>query len=642
MTLSARPPLHYTIDEAVRCADPSQPTTPRGWAKKVRAERWFETGLAVRVGKVWHFPVVLFPPSTQVLLRLAERAELRQAQDAIAQERNPLWRRWDALPDRHKAASRRRLAVVSDVHLLMETGRTLLAAVAIAAADAGVSTNTLRNWLGKVKDHNRANWLAALAPDYRPTAKFAECHPDAWSALKSDYLRPGEPGFSACYRRMAAAAARQGWAPIPSEMALRRRLAAEVPAAVITLARQGADRAKAIYPAQRRSKLKLRAMTVVNIDGHRFDVFVRKGDGAAFRPMLVAIQDVYSGKFLAWRLDESENRVPVRLAIGDMVERYGIPEHMVLDNGRSFASKWITGGTANRFRFKVRDDEPDGLLTQLGVQIHWALPFHGQAKPIERAFRDFCEDIARHPFCAGAYTGNSPLAKPEDYGTRAVEWDAFRQFVDGQIAEHNARSGRRSETAQGRSFDETFGASLARPDTIVRWPTAEQRDLWLLMAEEITAKRGNGEIHLLGNRYWSPGLVEWAGRKVHVRFDPDDLTRDIKVYDRKGRFLMAAKLHGDADFLDAGEAQRHGRRVAEFQKTQRKLRDLHVTMKPDELGVLYAPALKPETTPQRPVVTRLATRGNAALKPAEDWTPEHEAGFGAVVDLLSQRTARRT
>ena len=83
--------------------------------------------------------------------------------------------------------------------------------------------------------------------------------------------------------------------------------------------------------------------------------------------MLVAIQDVYSGKFLAWRLDESENRVPVRLAIGDMVERYGIPEHMVLDNGRSFASKWITGGTANRFRFKVRDDEPDGLLTQLGV-----------------------------------------------------------------------------------------------------------------------------------------------------------------------------------------------------------------------------------------------------------------------------------
>jgi putative transposase len=643
MAASTRPTGHYTVEEAIRCADPSQPTTERGWAKKVRSERWLETGLAVRVGRVWHFPLSLFPPSTQVLLRLAERAA---SEGEAAPARSPLWQRYDALPDAHKAACADRLGHVRAVHALMATGMTLVAAVAIAAADAGVSSSTLRNWLKAVRPHNRADWLAALAPEYRATAKFAECHPAAWAALKSDYLRPGEPGFSACYRRMVAAASREGWSPIPSEMALRRRLASEVPAAVATLARQGADKAKAIYPAQRRTRRSLRAMTVVNIDGHRFDVFVRKGDGPSFRAMLVAIQDVYSGKFLAWRLDESESRVPVRLAIGDMVEKYGIPEHMVLDNGRSFASKWITGGAANRFRFKVRDDEPHGLLTQLGVKIHWALPFHGQAKPIERAFRDFCEDIARHPFCAGAYTGNSPLAKPEDYGSRAIEWDAFRQFVDGQIAEHNARAGRRSETAQGRSFDETFAASLAQPDTIVRWPTAEQRDLWLLMAEEITAKRGNGEIHLLGNRYWSPGLVELAGRKVHVRFDPDDLTRDIKVYDRKGRFLLTAALYGDADFLDAGQAQHHGRLVAEYQKTTRKLRDLHVTMKPAELGALYAPALKPETAPQRPAVTRLATRGNTALKAEraperEDWTSQHEDSFGAVVDLLSQRAARR-
>ncbi|QXN68013.1 transposase [Microcystis phage Mwe-Yong1] len=615
------------------------PATARGWGKIAEAEGWRAVaGKARREGKGWVYHLTLFPASTQVRLLLAERA----AAATDAPERAPLWERFDALPDHHKQACRDRLAAVTACHRLLDTGMTLVAAVALAASDAGVSCSTLRNWLALVRSHNRADWLAALAPDYRPTAQFAPCHPAAWAALKSDYLRPSAPGFSACYRRMVAAAAREGWSPIPSEMALRRRLAAEVPAAVATLARQGADKAKAIYPAQRRSRAQLRAMSVVNIDGHRFDVFVRKGDGQPFRPMLVAIQDVYSGKFLAWRLDESESRVPVRLAIGDMVERYGIPEHMVLDNGRSFASKWITGGTANRFRFKVRDDEPDGLLTQLGVQIHWALPFHGQAKPIERAFRDFCEDIARHPFCAGAYTGNSPLAKPEDYGRRAVEWQAFRQFVDAMIVEHNARPGRRSESAQGRSFDDTFAASLALPDTIVRWPTAEQRDLWLLMAEEITTKRGNGEIQLLGNRYWSPALVEWAGRKVHVRFDPDDLTRDVKVYDRKGRFLLTAELYGDADFLDAGAAQAHGRRLAEFQKTQRKLRDLHVTMKPEELGALYAPPAAPEAPVERPAVTRLATRGNAALKPApqSDWTPDHEDGFGAVVDLLAKRTAR--
>jgi putative transposase len=645
MPASTNPPAgHYCVADALSCSDPSQPSTERGWQKKVRAERWFETGLAVRVNRTWFFPLALFPPSTQVLLRLAERT----AGQDNAPARSPVWQRYDALTDEHKAACSARLAAVIATHALMGTGMTLVAAVATAAANAHVSSSTLRNWLAAVRGHNRADWLAALAPDYRATAQFAECHPDAWAALKSDYLRPGEPKFSACYRRMAAAAERQGWAPIPSEMSLRRRLAAEVPAAVITLARKGADKAKAIYPAQRRTRLKLKAMTLVNIDGHRFDVFVRRpdGKGTPCRPVLVGIQDIYSGKFVGWRLAETESRVSARLAIGDMVEKFGIPEHMILDNGRGFASKWITGGAPTRFRFKVRDDEPDGLLTQLGVTIHWATPYHGQAKPIERAWQDFCENIARHPFCAGAYTGPNPMAKPEDYGTRAIEWEAFKEFVEGQIAEHNARAGRRSETTKGRSFDDTFSASLAESDTIVRWATAEQRDLWLLMAEEITAQRGNGEIHLLGNRYWTPELVEHAGRKVHVRFDPDDLTRDIKVYDRKGRLLATAPTLGDVDFLDADAAQRQARLRGEFQKTQRKLRDLHVTMTPAELGSIYAPTATPDTTPQRPAVTRLATRGNTALKarPAaeENWTPEHEDGFGAVVDLLSQRTARRT
>jgi hypothetical protein len=30
---------------------------------------------------------------------------------------------------------------------------------------------------------------------------------------------------------------------------------------------------------------------------------------------------------------------------------------MRLDNGRAFASKWITGGANTRFRFKVREED---------------------------------------------------------------------------------------------------------------------------------------------------------------------------------------------------------------------------------------------------------------------------------------------
>ncbi|WP_332460286.1 transposase domain-containing protein [Pseudophaeobacter flagellatus] len=75
-----------------------------------------------------------------------------------------------------------------------------------------------------------------------------------------------------------------------------------------------------------------------------------------------------------------------------------------------------------RFRFKVREEDPLGVLPLLGIQIHWATPAHGQAKPIERAFRDLASDVAKDPCFAGAYVGNRPDAKPENYGKRLVRY----------------------------------------------------------------------------------------------------------------------------------------------------------------------------------------------------------------------------
>ncbi|PYE86883.1 transposase domain-containing protein [Phyllobacterium leguminum] len=630
----------YSVEEAVQVADPAMPASVRGWNRKITEQKWRAAdGKARKAGHGWEYHLTLFPQTTQNLLPAKEAdAAAKPSSDTTE---NPIWRRYDELPQKHKDECARRLTIVKAAHRLMSVGKTQTAAIEIAAREAGISTPTLRNWLNTVRGVRASDWLAALAPDYKATAQFTECHPKAWEALKSDYLRAEAPKFSACYRRLEAAAKREGWEPLPSERALRRRFEAEVPQSVIKLKRSGRDELKKLYPAQRRTKKRLRAMQVVNIDGHRWDIWVHRpsGNGEPFRPLLVAIQDIFSGKFLAWRHCETENRVAVRLVIGDVVERYGIFDEIVLDNGRGFASKWITGGTPNRYRFKVRDDEPDGLLTQLGVEVHWATPYAGQSKPIERAFRDFCEDIAKHPFCAGAYTGNSPVNKPENYGSRVLEWDEFRQFVDGMIAEHNARVGRKTETAKGRSFDEAFAASIAEPSTIVRWPTTTQRDLWLLMAEEVTARKGNGEIHLLGNRYWTEELIEHAGKKLAARFDPDDLTRPIKVYDLRGSLLCEAPSLGDVDFIDAEEAHTHNRLRAAFQKKQRELAELHVTMKPDELGRLYAPTAVSEKKSMKPAVTRLATRGNAALKPRpeESWNEEAEAAFENVASLMGRR-----
>ena len=65
---------------------------------------------------------------------------------------------------------------------------------------------------------------------------------------------------------------------------------------------------------------------------------------------------------LAWRLAKTENKETVRLVIGDMVERQGIPDRVTLDNGRAFASKWITGRLPNRIESGKVDLQLSSLI----------------------------------------------------------------------------------------------------------------------------------------------------------------------------------------------------------------------------------------------------------------------------------------
>lgn len=584
-------------------------------------------------GGGWEYHVSLLPPAVQARLKVIHDTPANSNRDAAADGRSERWARFEALSSHRKAACEKRLKAVCAVDDHVRAGLARTAAVAIVAAERDVSPRALRMWLQRIDGVARADWLPALADGYRATAKAGDCHPDAWAALKSDYLRPEGPRFSACYRRMAEAAKENGWSPVPNERALRRRLNAEVPRAVQIAARDGPEALNALYPAQRRSVAALHAMQAVNADGHRLDLFVRvPGRNLPVRVYLVALQDLFSRKVLAWRLALSENKDAVRLAIGDMVERYGIPDEIVLDNGRAFASKWITGGSPTRYRFKVREEEPQGVLTALGINIHWTTPYHGQAKPIERAFLDLAEEIAKHPACSGAYTGNRPDAKPENYGNSAVDLDVLRALVDQQVARHNARTGRRTEAAGGRSFDDTFSASMADENTIVRWPTAAQRALWLLAAERIRARKGSGEIHLLGNRFWHVALNAHMGRRLTVRFDPDDLTRPVHVYDDADRLICVADCIDDTGFLDTDAARAHAAKKNALTRTLRESARLHAELAPDDLAELYgaaAPAPEPQVEPPR---VKRVVGGAPVAEPG--WTDADEDAFERALQRL--------
>ncbi|MEZ5792500.1 MAG: transposase domain-containing protein [Nitratireductor sp.] len=600
-----------TAAEIAELRLPDMPATRQGIERMVRTEGWrSRTGKARKRsgrGGGYEYHVSLLPGAAQMAMAAREKAGERETPPESAE----LWERYDRLPATRKQVCEARLNAIQTLLDMVSGGMNETRATAMAARQHGVSPSTLWGWKRQVQQHRRSDWLAALAPEWKGSTARTDCHETAWDVLVSDYLRPERPSFSSCYRRMADAAKRHQWAPIPPERTLRRRLEVEVPRAVILLTREGRDAAKTLYPAQRRTRTHLHAMEAVNMDGHKFDVFVNwPGSDKPVRPILVALQDLYSGKFIAWRLSDSENKETVRAVIGDMVEKYGIPRAIFLDNGRAFASKDITGGAPTRFRFKVQENEQRGLLTTLGVQIHWTTPYSGQSKPIERAFRDLADAIAKHPAVAGAYTGNKPDAKPENYASRAINRDVFEAHVAQQIAEHNARPGHQDGNRKGRNFDETFSESLAN-GAIVRVASEAQRALWLLSAERVRAKKGSGEVHILGNRYWAPALNQWAGKDVVARYDPQRLGDGIKVYDLTDRLICDARIEGDQRFDDAASARQHGRNRRKLMKGTKELAELHRKIGPQQLGEYYEDPKIAEAT-QQPERPRVVAIGNVA------------------------------
>jgi transposase InsO family protein len=648
----------FTAQELALQTLPGLPTTKRkvnevaaqqGWAERSSAtgEKLARPRAGRGGGVEYHYSVL----PTPAVAALVARGEVITRTEIVAVPRSEAWAAYDALPDAKKATAAFRLEVLREIEALRRTGHSEMGAVAHvvtlhrARARAGegahheFGASTVANWKKAVRGLNRGDWLPALAPRTQGRTSTADCDPNAWEFLKGDYLRLSQPSFESCIERLQDTAVLNGWA-LPSPKTLRRRLEREIPAPVMVLAREGYEKLERMFPPIIRDRSEFHALQAVNADGHRWDVFVSFPDKPKpIRPLMLAIQDLYSGKILAWRIAENEGADTVRLAFGDLFRTHGVPDIIWLDNGRGFASKWITGGTPNRFRFKVKSEDPVGVLNALGCDVRFTRPYSGRSKPIERAFRDLCDHGAKHPEFQGAYTGNSPMAKPEDYASRAVPLDVFKAVVGDVIRHHNAKIGRRSRVCRGvLSFDQAYEASVA--NVLVRKATDGQLRMCLLAHESVTADRLTGAVNLFGNRYWSEFLSEHRGEKVVVRFDPDRLHEEpAHVYSMASQYLGAAELQEAAGFSDAAAAREHGRVKTAWLRSQKAMLELERRLSATDVAALLpdideddgeAPAPAPSTRVVRMI-------GGLAAAPAAARVVEPTPFIDRYAEALAQQ-----
>jgi len=540
------------------------------------------------------------------------------------------WRWYDGLPSRKKQAAEYAQQVLLAIDAAEVSGIRTDQAIRMIVREQRsrgrkISDRTIYNWKSRIAGVPKAHWLPSLAPRHAGRTVEKECDPRAWDILYVDYFRSEAPDYTDCYRRLDVIAGMNGWY-IPSERTLKRRIDA-VPRVIHVLNRQGMDELKKLYPAQIRDRSPFHALEGLVSDGHMWDLEVEWYDGTIVRPTTVAFQDLYSGNILSWRHDVSETKELILLAFGDVVENFGIPTLCWLDNGRAFASKAVSGGTPNRYRYKVKETDPCGALTALGVEIHWTQPYSGQSKPIERTWRDFARSIAKHPNFAGAYVGNKPGDRKK-YGTiKPVPYDVFLKTVAEGIVEHNARKGRRSRICGGKlSFDDVFNASYAKH--AVTKATPEQCRMWLLSSETVKVRK-NAQVALHGNTYWHHDLTDMIGEPVVLRFDPDILHDVVHVYRLDGSYACTADCIEATGFADAAKARTHAKARKKWLKAVREMDEAERTLTIDDLAAML-PATEAAPRPDAKVVRAAKIRaGNRKSEPVTRHYEEFGRGLAA-------------
>lgn len=553
-----------------------------------------------------------------------------------------IWTHYEAATDKKKAVAQERTNYLIQLQNLIDTGATFKEASQVVAKVNGISAGSLKNWYfganGRkgAKHYPREDWLAVMVPAHAGRQKYAELCPDAWAYFKADYLRLEQPTATACYERLKLAAESNGWT-VCSLTTIERRIK-DIPATTRVLLREGEHALMRLFPALERTVGQLHAMEWVNGDGYQHNVFCRFPDDHIGRPKTWFWQDVHSRKILAWFTDETENTDAIRLAFGKLVEKYGIPDHITIDNTRAAANKWMTGGVPNRYRFKVKEDDPIGLFPMLGIKVHWTSVIagrgHGQAKPIERAFGvgGLEEYIDKHPSNAGAYTGANPMAKPENYGSKAIDIEDFKQTIAAGVAMFNEKLKRNTETCYGKlSFNQSFEKSYSK--ALVRKATEEQRRLWMLTAEAITVSRDGsitlqtGAARMGKNRYADDSLLEYRRQKVVVRFDPQELHEAVHVYTLDGRYIGEAECIQAAGFGDS----QVGRKANRLRKQKIKASKAEAAAE-QQLSALEAAALLPkggdDSAVEQPKVIKPIFKKAAG----SDITPTTEQTHAAAAD----------
>lgn len=390
------------------------------------------------------------------------------------------------------------------------------------------------------------------------------------------YLVEGAPSLYSCWELTCGFAIREDGinkSEFPSRMAFKRKLEREIPRQSIYLARYGQsawNRKYGNYIDRDYSNIICGKVWVS--DHAQIDVACLTPDGNIVFPWVTAWRDYKSGKWLGWILQSGHpNSDLIFQSFYYAAETYGLPEDVIIDNGKDYRSKDFAGGR-KVVKIDASKAKATSMLAELNVEVHFALPYNAQTKPIERDFLKIKELLSKH--CIG-YRGGNVVERPEKLAVeikkgKIMPFDKFKTIFDDFVINVLNKRPSQGKNLKGLSPDELFNQEFKEKITTSR----DALKLFCMRTSKtFTVGRNGIKDSEFGITYWADWMIAQTGLKVYLRRDVQNykeawaFNRDNDEFVGKVSAVQAvAALHADTiskeEFKEAIAIKKRNLKVA--------------------------------------------------------------------------------
>ncbi len=367
--------------------------------------------------------------------------------------------------------------------------------------------------------------IAALLSNYGVHRRgISKLDDNCFEYFKSIYLREGAPSAETSWNITFGFAKQQGinLENFPTSKTFLRRLRQEIPEQAIFMARHGDaswNKKYANYVPRDYSELSAGVCWVS--DHAQIDVAVSFNGTVCF-PWVTVFRDAKTSKWLGWFLHaDSPNSDHIFQAFYYGVLNFGIPEDVYLDNGKDYRCKDFAGGRTRVIKVKHKNNG-GSLIQNLGINIHFALPYNAQTKPVERDFLKIKEFLSKGfvGYRGGKITERPEKLKNEIKNEQIMQFDDFKKLFDRFIEEYLNKRPSKGKVLQGRCPDELWAEEFTKKKAISK----DALKLFCMRTtNNVTIKRNGIFDSQLQISYWAEWMITEKGRKVYIR-------RDINAY----------------------------------------------------------------------------------------------------------------